>query len=410
MNLTQLPAKLEETVSSVLTDITPGMKNSFSNLLKELFCLTMEMPGKLNYTRLERMGDHTEKTWRTAFSGNVDWTALNEDAIFRVFSPCDHMSIVIDPTFIQKSGKCTPCTGLYWSGVAGAMKHGMEINAIGVSDVEKHDCMVLTAPLTPSPELLAGHEVNLRKWYLMTVASRRDTLLKISAHVTADAFFATRDFCDGLHDMGFTLISRLRENACLRYIHNPDPSEAPRKGRPQQFDGKVDILHPDMSVFREFHIDGVKGHYLTATLNSRGLHRNVVVAIYYPPKGVPRIYFSSDLSMSGEMVAEFYRLRFQIEFCIRDAKQYCGLGNSQSRKYSALGFAVNLSFAALNMAKLVIHKENLALSIGQFHLIMMLVATANRINSRYAEHPTSRLMAVWDKAIRKMAGVKSLSA
>ena len=410
MNLTQLPAKLEETVSSVLTDITPEMKNSFSNLLKDLFCLTMEMPGKLNYTQLERMGDHTEKTWRTAFSRDVDWASINEDAIFKVFSPTDHMSVVIDPSFIQKTGRCTPCAGLYWSGVAGAMKHGMEMNAIGVTDVEKHDCMILTAPLTPPPGLLAEHDISLRKWYLMTVASCRDTLCKISRRVTADAFFATRDFCDGLHNMGFSLISRFRDNACLRYLHKPAPSGATRKGRPRQFEGKVDILHPDRSVFREFHRDGEQGYYLTAILNSRALHRDVVVAIYYPPKGGPKIYFSTDTTLSGEMVAEFYSLRFQIEFCIRDAKQYCGLGNSQSRKYRALGFAVNLSFSALNMAKIVIHKENLALSIGQFHLIMMLVATATRINSRYAEPPTSKLMAAWDTGIRKMAGAKSIPA
>ena len=108
MNLTQLHAKLEESVSSVLTDITPRMKNSLSNILKDLFCLTMEMPGKLNYTLLERMGDHTEKTWRTAFFKNVDWTFINRDAKFKVFSPSDHISIVIGPTFIQKSGRCTP--------------------------------------------------------------------------------------------------------------------------------------------------------------------------------------------------------------------------------------------------------------------------------------------------------------
>ena len=144
MNLTQLPAKLEEAVSSVLADITPDMKNSFSNILKDLFCLTTEMPGKLNYTQLFRIGNHTEKTWRTVCSKKVDWTSINRDAIFKVFSSSDQISIVIDAAFIQKSGRCTPCTGLYWSGGAGAMKHGMEINTIGVTAVEKHDCMILT--------------------------------------------------------------------------------------------------------------------------------------------------------------------------------------------------------------------------------------------------------------------------
>lgn len=108
MNLTQLPVKLEEAVSSVLTDITPEMKNSFCNILEELFSLTLEMPGRLNYTQLERMGTHTEKTYREAFSKPVDWAKIDEEAIFRVFSRDDSLSIVIDPSFLQKSANALP--------------------------------------------------------------------------------------------------------------------------------------------------------------------------------------------------------------------------------------------------------------------------------------------------------------
>lgn len=408
MKLTQLPAKLEEAVSSILNDKTPGMKNSFRNLLEELIALTVEMPRKLNYTQMGRLGAHTEKTYRTAFSRGVDWSAVDEEAVFKVFDRNDHMSIVIDPTFIQKSGKFTPCAGLYWSGVSKAMKHGLEINAIGVTDLEKHDCMMLSTRLTPPPSLLRESGVSLRKWYLMTVAAERDRLRGIANRVTADAFFATRDFCDGLESIGFHLVSRLRDNAVLRYIHVPGPEEKGRRGHPRQFDGKVDLENPDMDVFSRHECKD--GHCLTAVLNCRALARNISVAVFYPDKGKPKIYFSSDLSLDGIMVAELYRMRFQIEFCIRDAKQFMGLGNSQSRKYRALGFAMNLSFAALNMAKVVIHRENLGISVGQFHLIMMLVATATRLNSRYAAPPTSKLMAEWNDSLRKLAGIKPHSA
>lgn len=411
MNLTQLPVKFEEAVSSVLKDITPGMKNSFCNILKELFSLTLEMPGRLNYTRLERMGSHTEKTYREAFSKEVDWAKIEVETIFRVFSADDSLSIVIDPSFLQKSGRCTPGAGLYWSGVAGAVRHGLEINAIGVSDVEKHDCMIVTAPVTPSPDVLEEQSVNLRSWYLITLGANKERLRKISRRVTADAYFATRDFVDGLKEMGFDIISRFRDNICLRYVHKADPAEPLRRGAKKKVDGKVDLSDPDMAVFREFRLRGDKGNFLTATLNSRALHRNVVAVIYYPQHGKPKIYFSTDLSLSGEQVVEFYRLRFHIEFCIRDAKQYTGLGESQSRKSRALDFAVNLSFAVLNMAKLVIHKEHLAISVGQFHLIMMVTALAFRFNSsRYADPPTSRKLATWNQALRKLTGIKAITA
>lgn len=386
------------------------MKNSFCNLLEELFSLTLEMPGRLNYTQLARMGTHTEKTYREAFSREVNWAGIDEDTIFREFSRDDSLSIVIDPSFLQKSGRCTPGADLYWSGVAGAVRHGLEINAIGVSDVEKHDCMIVTAPMTPSPEVLKEQSITLRSWYLITIEANKETLRKISGRITADAYFATRDFVDGLEEMGFDIISRLRDNICLRYIHQADPDEPVRRGAKKKVDGKVDLSHPDMTVFREFRLKGDKGKFLTATLNCRAMHRNAVVTIYYPEHAEPKIYFSTDLSLSGEMVVDFYRLRFQIEFCIRDAKQYTGLGDSQSRKSRALDFSVNLSFAALNMAKLVIHKENLGIPVGQFHLIMMLMALASRFNSRSADAQTPRKLACWDQSLRKLAGARALPA
>ena len=51
-----------------------------------MFSLTLEMPGRLNYTQLARMGTHTEKTYREAFSREVDWAGIDEDTIFREFS------------------------------------------------------------------------------------------------------------------------------------------------------------------------------------------------------------------------------------------------------------------------------------------------------------------------------------
>lgn len=410
MNLIQLPTELKEAASAVLNDITPEMKNSFSNNLVELIELSLSAPGKVNYTQLGRIGRHTEKTYRNTFTKEVDWPSINSKAVFKVFSPQDHLSIVIDPSFIHKSGDHTPCTGLYWSGVAGAMKHGLEINAIGVSDIEKHDCMIMTTELTPAPELLKDTGTGLRQWYLMTIASCHEELEKISNLVTADSFFATAGFCDGLNRIGFSLVSRLRDNACLKYIHTQQPDQKPSKGRPRLYDGKVDIDHPDVSVFREFTLPRIAGRFLTATVYSQGLERDIVISIYYPPLGKPKIFFSSDLSISGEMVAQSYFLRFQIEFCIRDAKQFCGLEDSQSRNYKAMKFAYNLSFTALNMAKLIIHKENLDISVGQFHRILLILRIAEGFNPRYAETLTPEKISLWNRSLCKLAGIDSISA
>lgn len=55
---------------------------------------------------------------------------------------------------------------------------------------------------------------------------------------------------------------------------------------------------------------------------------NIVVMVKINLKTHKRahvVLFSSDLSLGYENLIDYYRLRFQIEFNFRDAKQYWGL-------------------------------------------------------------------------------------
>jgi hypothetical protein len=45
------------------------------------------------------------------------------------------------------------------------------------------------------------------------------------------------------------------------------------------------------------------------------MKRNIKVVVHYPKSGGHKIYFSTDLDMSAKDIIEYYRTRFQIEFC-----------------------------------------------------------------------------------------------
>lgn len=62
-------------------------------------------------------------------------------------------------------------------------------------------------------------------------------------------------------------------------------------------------------------------------------------------------YFSTDLKQSWSEILEIYRLRFQIEFLYRDAKQFTGLNNCEARSRNKLNFHWNMSLTAVNLAK-----------------------------------------------------------
>ena len=59
------------------------------------------------------------------------------------------LAIAIDPCYISKAGKNTPHIGRFWSGCAGAVKHGLEIMGIGLLDVANNKCILLSTHRSP---------------------------------------------------------------------------------------------------------------------------------------------------------------------------------------------------------------------------------------------------------------------
>jgi putative transposase len=60
--------------------------------------------------------------------------------------------------------------------------------------------------------------------------------------------------------------------------------------------------------------------------------------------------FSTDLEQCYDKIIKFYKLRFQIEFNFRDAKQYWGLDDFMNVKENAVTNAANLSFFMVNFS------------------------------------------------------------
>jgi hypothetical protein len=62
------------------------------------------------------------------------------------------------------------------------------------------------------------------------------------------------------------------------------------------------------------------------------------------------ILFSYDLQLGWENMIIYYRLRFQIEFTFRDAKQFWGLEDFMNIKQKAIKNAANLSLFMVNLS------------------------------------------------------------
>ena len=69
---------------------------------------------------------------------------------------------------------------------------------------------------------------------------------------------------------------------------------------------------------------------------------------------------STDVDQSAQEVVAYYRLRFQVEFLFRDAKQFTGLEHCQGRSQAKLDFHFNMSLAAVNLARLEIAQQGIS--------------------------------------------------
>ena len=136
--------------------------------------------------------------------------------------------------------------------------------------------------------------------------------------MVADAFFSTSTFEKGMSELGFYLVSRFRDNACLHYI----PKKEKRRGRPRVKGDKIDMANLNLSCMEELHIDGLEGKAYSLEAYAKALKKKVRLVIWRMPGGKCKLFFSTKLSMTDEEVLKTYRTRFQIEFCYRDSKQF----------------------------------------------------------------------------------------
>ncbi len=318
------------------------------DFLIETFILFLSIRGRINFLQLARYGKHKEQRYRQQFEKPFDFLAFNKELTLSHGS--GRYAIAFDPSYISKSGKKTPGLGWYWSGCANKAKWGLEIGGLAAIDIDNHTAFHLEAVQTINTD----EQQTLIDWYAGVIADRKDTLGAISKHVVADGYFSKKPFTDQIVSLEMHLISRLRDDADLKYLYKGPPTG--EKGRPRKYIGKINNNDIDKKYFTPISQDEESTVY-AAVVYSKSLKRNIMlVHVTYTKangKDACKLYFSTDVSMAAEDVLLYYHSRFQIEFLYRDGKQHTGLNDSQARSENKLHFQFNASLTSLNIAKAI---------------------------------------------------------
>lgn len=327
-----------------------GISKWRAEFIFENFKLEGQIKGRHNFLNKARYSKMDEGTFRKNYGKAFDFVSFNL-ILINMYSGLERIT-VFDPSYVSKSGKHTPGTGMHWSGCAGHNKWGLEIGGFACVDIVANTALHMVADQT----LQANDYPSLLDYYAGLVRRRSETLLKVSDYLVLDAYFSKKTFVDAVLPTDLTIISRFRVDADMLYPYlGPHPR---RRGARTKYNGKFNPRHLDEAYFTCCIDETQDSNYKVyeATLYSKALKRWVRVAVKHTYNSKGKIknhhtYFSTDTSMSGIDIFCYYKARFQIEFLYRDAKQYTGLEHCQSRSETKLDFHFNTSLTAISLAK-----------------------------------------------------------
>jgi len=290
--------------------------------------------------------------------------------------------LAVDEVVVSKAGKMTHGVGRFYSSIAGRPIGGLSFVAASVVDVaQRRSYPVQVEQRLPTPKVgkVASDSVKRgrgrpkgSKNHAKTVPAlnaelsvldgmlcsllKRIGVLKVR-HLVMDGFFGNYPTTWLATKQGLHLISKLRHNTVLYFPYaGPKPRRGPTPSYGERLDYSALPLDARTSVVSE-------GRFVTETYALTLLHKdfpdplNVLVITKTDTRSHKRshlVLFSTDLSLSSVQLADYYALRFQIEFNFRDAKQYFGLEDFMNVSPPAVTNAVGLAFLMVNLSAILL--------------------------------------------------------
>ena len=216
------------------------------------------------------------------------------------------------------------------------------------------------------------------------------------SYLVLDSAYGTLDYQAIANVKNIPIISKLKSITALYlpWIENVDQPKL--KGRPRIYGRKLNMNALPNQYLQQTEIDE---EYQTETYRLKAYAKNtfgqkllnIVIqrrTRMSDGKVATNIWMSTDCKLDFKVLLNYYRLRFQIEFEFRDAKQYFGLSDFKNYKKENLTNFVNLSFTMCLISKIQLahYREKINapnLSITDLKLIYKARFTAKKIRAAF---------------------------
>lgn len=174
-------------------------------------------------------------------------------------------------------------------------------------------------------------------------------------YLVLDGHFGNNNVCQMVQQsLGLHLISKLRSDSALYFEY---AGEQKKTGPRRRYGDKIDYRAiPDRYLMGTTQDKGIRSDVYQAQM----VHEcfadpiNVVILVKTNLESgahAHALLFSTDLKLTHDTLIHYYRLRFQIEFNFRDAKQFWGMEDFMVIKETPVTNAVNLAFFMVNVSR-----------------------------------------------------------
>lgn len=375
-------------ILSLLQCLLPQINATTMRQLNQIIVAMLAMSGRVTMRGISRwsgMGGsyrtmlrffHTVIPWATLF-----WLFF----LSHLWRKNEIYLLAGDEVVVSKSGKETYGVDRFFSSLASKPISGLSFFALSLVSVERRqsfpikieqviksdaeiNSLLSTKKAKPQEKRGRGRpkgsknknktEVILTS-ELLLIKKMVNSLFKLVAnfipltYLVLDGHFGNNNALQMARQVKLHIISKLRHDSAL-YIpyKNPDPNRRSRR----KYGNKLDYCNiPNAYLCKSSIEENIKTDIYQTTLLHKEFAQalNIVILVKTNLQTNARshvILFSSDLKLSYEKIIDYYKLRFQIEFNFRDAKQFWGLEDFMNLSQTSVTNAANLAFFMVNLS------------------------------------------------------------
>ena len=381
-------------ITTLLISLQPFLSTCQFRQLTVISEALLMMQGRITMQGISRWTGKggSYRTIQRFFTTSINWGQLHWQLLkpFVLKAP-GVILIAGDATVVTKSGKETFGLGRFFSSIYSCTVPGLSFQVLSLIDIDR-GCSwpVLVEQMMPKPRVAkpkpsasrtnkppqprrpkgrppGSKNKNRRDVELNTEMRQVQSMLKqllarigdslTIAYFVYDGAFGNNAAVQMTRQTGLQLISKLRNNSALYFQWQ---GEYVGKGARRRYGERVSYDQiPTVYLKSETKEKQIR----TRTYQFTAVHKkfadplNVVVILKFNEKTNKTariILFSTDLELDAENLVKYYRLRFQIEFNFRAAKQHWGLEDFMVTQKQSVSNAANLSLFMVNLSQVML--------------------------------------------------------